>query len=192
MSFDLGTGDRAAWESVNAVFSAPVLGPARPPWWRRNLRWLALGLVADVVIGALVLRALREESSTPQRAVVAAADLIAKKDYAGLRASLCAPDRARYSVGELADAGRQLHLVMHGVEKFVPEQVTVLPDVRLGPVGLPARRVDGQVVAMLGPPSAAHVTVVQEPTAWKVCLSAGGYGLAILGVDEPLHEDLLS
>lgn len=189
-SFDLGAGDRASWDSVNAVFSAPAAPPRRVPWWRRHARWLIVGLVADVLIGSLIWRALKDESSTPENAVEKAVSLIASKDYAGLRAALCTPDRVRYSVSELSDAGRQLQLVMRGVEKFTPTLVTELPDVRYGPVGVPARRVDGQVVAALGPPSAAHVTVVQEPTAWKVCLSAGGYGLAAMRIDEPFHPDL--
>jgi len=184
-------GDRSALHAANEAFSRPPAPPKRPPWWRRHLRWLLVLLVADLVVGTALWRWLRDEGGTPQRAVEDAVSLVADQDYDGLRAALCAPDRARYTTRDLAEAGRAVHLVLHGVAGFEVERVETLPDVSLGPVGLPARRVEGEVIAVLGEPSRAWVTVVQEPTAWKVCLSAGGYGLAAMSVDEPLAEDLL-
>jgi len=186
-----GADHRAALHRANEAFSAPPAPAALAPWWRRNLRWLALMVLADLLVGTLLWRWLRDEASTPQRAVEQAVQLVADKDYAGLRGALCAPDRVRFTEGELAQAGRSAHLVLHGVDGFDVERVVVVPDVSLGPASLPARRVEGKVVALLGDPSRAWVTVVKEPTAWKVCLSAGGYGLDVMGVDVPAADQLL-
>lgn len=191
MTFELGGGDRDAWHAVNATLATPPPPPARRPWWRRHLRWLVLGLVVDLVLGSLVWRWLRDEQSTPERAVQRLAELADDGDWAALRDSLCAPDRARYTVEDLARSGRAAVLLLRGVDGFEVSRVVTVPDARLGPVGLPTRRVEGRVVASLGPGSAAHVTVVKEPTAWKVCLSAGGYGLQSMGVDVPPETDLL-
>lgn len=192
MTFDLGSGDSGAWRAVNAQLSAPPPPPAQRPWWRRHLRWLVLALVVDVVVGTLLWRWVRDEDSTPERAVQQVTELVGDRDWAGLRAALCAPDRARYTVADLATAGQAALLVLRGVDRFEVARVVTVPDAQLGPVGLPTRRVEGRVVAPLGPGSAAHVTVVQEPTAWKVCLSAGGYGLEVMNVDVPASSDLLS
>lgn len=191
MTWELATGSRDEWAAVNARLAAPPPPPPRVPWWRRHARWIVLGLVADLVVGTLLLRWVRDEKSTPERAVVRLAQLVHDHDWSGVRNALCAPDRARYSTADVEQSGRAALLLLRGVETFRVSRVTTVPDVKLGPVGLPARRVDGQLVAALGPPSAAHVTVVQEPTAWKVCLSAGGYGVDALGVDEPAGGDLL-
>jgi hypothetical protein len=191
VTWDLDAGDRAQWLAVNAQLSAPPPPPPRPPWWRRHARWIVVGLAADLLVGTLVLRWARDEKSTPERAVVRLAELVHDKDWAGARNALCAPDRARYSEADIEQSGRVALLLLRGVDTFRVGSVTNVPDVTLGPVGLPARRVDGEVVPSLGPPSPAHVTVVQEPTAWKVCLSAGGYGVDALGVDEPAGGDLL-
>lgn len=192
MDFDLGAGDRDAWRAVNAQLSAVPGPPKRPSWWRRHLRWLVLALVADVVLGTLLFRWLRDEQSTPERAVQEAVARVHDRDWQGLRDGLCAPDRARYGEAELAQAGLAALVVLRGVDGFEVDRVVTLPDLTLlGPVALPARRVEGRVIASLGPPSAAHVTVVHEVTAWKVCLSAGGYGLAVLRVDIPPSEGLL-
>jgi len=192
VTFDLGTGDRDAWRAVNATLSAPPPSPVRRPWWRRHLRWLLLALVVDLLVGSLLWRWLRDEQSTPERAVQQLAELADGGDWAALRASLCAPDKARYTVDDIARSGRAAVLLLRGVDGFEVSRVVPVPDARLGPVGLPTRRVEGRVVAALGPGSPAHVTVVKEPTAWKVCLSAGGYGLQSLGVDVPPRQDLLS
>jgi hypothetical protein len=191
VTFDL-SGDRDAWRTLNASFSAPAPPPVRPPWWRRHLRWIALGLLADVLVGTLLWRWLRDEGSTPERAVQQVAALADAHDWSGLRNALCAPDRARYSTEDLTRAGEAALLALRGVDAFEVDRVVTVPDAQLGPVGLPTRRVEGRVVATLGPPSAAHLTVVKEPTAWKVCLSAGGYRLEALGVDVPPEPDLLA
>lgn len=192
MDFDLGSSDADAWRAVNAELSA-VPGPARrPPWWRRHLRWIVLALVADVVVGTLLFRWLRDEKATPERAVQQAVARVHDRDWKGLRDSLCAPDRARYGEAEIAQAGQAALLVLRGVDRFEVARVVTLPDITLlGPVALPARRVEGTVIASLGPPSEAHVTVVHEVTTWRVCLSAGGYGVTALGVDVPAEGDLL-
>lgn len=192
MTFDLGAGDRAAWQALNAGLAAAPAPPRATPWWRRHLRWLVLALVADVLVGVLVWRWVVDEGSTPERAVQRVAERVGAQDWSGLRAELCAPDRGRYTTEDLAQAGAAALLVLRGVEGFEATRVSHLPEVRLGPAGLPARRVEGQLVAALGPRSAAHVTVVKEPTAWKVCLSAGGYGVAALGVEVPPQQDLLA
>lgn len=191
MTYELGDGDRSQLEAVNAALSAPKPPPPARPWWRRNLRWIAIALVVDVVVGNVLWRVLRDEKSTPERAVQQAVKLVADGDWDGLRHALCTPDRARYSTADLAQGGRTANLVLRGVEDIEVEQVTTVPDVSLGPVSLPARRVHGQLIAALGPPAAVWVTVVKEPTAWKVCLSAGGYGLPALGVDVAPSTDLL-
>jgi hypothetical protein len=191
VTWDLDAGSLDEWRAVNTRLAAPPPPPPRPPWWRRHARWLVLGLVADLVVGTLLLRWLRDEKSTPEAAVVHLTKLVHDKDWAGVRNALCAPDRVRYSEADVAQSGRAALLLLRGVERFDVTKVSAAPDVKLGPVGVPARRVDGRVVASLGPGSPAHVTVVQEPTAWKVCLSAGGYGVEALGVDEPAGGDLL-
>jgi hypothetical protein len=191
VTYELGDGDRAALHAAGAALSARPPAPRRAPWWRRHLRWLVLGLVADLLVGTFVWRWLRDESSTPERAVERAVALWADNDHAGLRNALCAPDRLRYSVADIAEAARAANLVLRGVDSFEIDRVVPLAEVSLGPASLPARRVEGRVVAVLGPPSRAWVTVVQEPTAWKVCLSAGGYGLEAMGVDVPATGSLL-
>ncbi len=192
MTFNLGGSDRGAWQAVNAELSAVPAAAKRPPWWRRHLRWLLLGLVVDLVVGTLVFRWLGTEKGTPERAVQQAAARVSDKDWQGLLDGLCTADRSRYTVGDLARAGQTALLVLRGVEGFEVDRVVTMPDITLlGPLELPARRVEGRIIASLGPPSEAHVTVVREVQSWKVCLSAGGYGLAALSVDVPPGEDLL-
>jgi hypothetical protein len=191
VTWDLGGSDKDAWRAVNAELSAAPPPPRRRPWWRRHLRWLLLALAVDLLAGTLLWRWLQHPAQTPERAVVRLAGLVHDKDWAGVRASLCAPDRARYTTQDVAQAGQAALLVLRGVDTFRVRRVVTVPDVALGPVGLPARRVEGDVVALLGPPSAAHVTVVLELRTWKACLSAGGYGADALGVDVPPGQDLL-
>ena len=192
MTFDLGAGDREAWQAVNATLAAGPPPAVRPTWWRRHLRWLVLGLVADLLVGTVLWRWLRDEESTPERAVQQLAELADGGDWEELRNALCTPDRARYTTADIEASGRAAVLLLRGVDGFEVARVVEVPDARLGPVGLPTRRVEGRLVASLGPGSPAHVTVVKEPAAWKVCLSAGGYGLEALGLEAAPEQDLLA
>jgi hypothetical protein len=56
----------------------------------------------------------------------------------------------------------------------------------VGPIHWPAAQVSGQLVPVVGAPSAYSVTVVHEIGGWRVCLSAGGYSSAAMNVDVPL------
>jgi hypothetical protein len=46
--------------------------------------------------------------------------------------------------------------------------------------------VAGQLVPVVGAPSAFTVVVVHELGGWRMCLSAGGYSSTAMGVDVPV------
>jgi hypothetical protein len=174
-------------------FAAAALKPYQPP--RRRRRWprwltakrLALILVADLILGSVGWHYL----TTPHPGAVAAALQQTAHDastnnWDAVYGELCRNDRAQLSEPDLASAGR---LALLHIGELRGVTVTAVHNVSqaLGPLDIPnAAQVSGQLVPVIGPPSAFTITLVRELGGWHVCLSAGGYSSAAMGVDQPL------
>ena len=174
----------AAWHAVNAQLSTAPPPPPPVSWWRRNRRWLGLAVVVDVLAGAAVVQWLHRPDDSPQHAVAVLAAALHDKDWAAAQRALCVPDQQEWSV----DQAQAAVLAVGGIDAFRVSRVEKAADADLWPAHVPARLISGELVPVVGRPSAAHVTVVDEPTGWKVCFSVGGYGAEALGVDEPRHQ----
>jgi hypothetical protein len=149
-------------------------------------RRVAMMLAVDLVVGSVAWHYLTESHPS---AVAAAVEDTAKdaghNDWSAVYNRLCSTDRAQMSEGDLAGAGQGALLQLGGLNHVTVTQVTDT-HVSLGPIHVPAATAAGELYPEIGAPTAYTVTVVRELGGWKVCLSAGGYSSAALGVNVPL------
>jgi hypothetical protein len=181
-------------EGIAALqFAAAVLKPYEPPKRRRRWpRWLtakrlALILVADLVLGSIGWHYLTKPHPGAVTAALqrTAADASHNRWDAVYR-ELCRNDQAQLSETDLATAGRAALLQLGELRGVT---VTSVHNVNqsLGPLDIPnAAQVSGRLVPVIGQPSAFTITLVRELGGWHVCLSAGGYSSAAMGVSQPL------
>lgn len=146
-------------------------------------------MVLDVTVAVVAWHVLTAPGPSPQRAVTRAAALAESGEFAQLYSSLCPADRQRFSEAELSTAGRTALLALGGVSGVRITRVVPVPGPGLGVLRLAARRVFGELVPVVGAPSAFSVTVLDDPGGWQVCLSLGGYSSARLGIDVPPVAD---
>jgi len=143
-------------------------------------------LTVDLVVGSLAWHYLTESHpSAVASAVEGTANDAAHGDWNAVYQRLCSSDRAQMSEATLADEGQAALLQLGGLNHVTVTQVSDT-HVSLGPIHVPAATATGQLVPRFGAASAYTVTVVREVGGWKVCLSAGGYSSAALGVNVPL------
>jgi hypothetical protein len=174
--------------------AAAALGrPPRPPAKRRRIptltkRRVALFVVVDLVVGGYAWHYVTEPHPGAAAAAVerVAADA-GHNNWAAVYANLCSSDHGQIAESDLAGAGKAALYQLGGLSHATVTTVTPT-SVPIGPLHWPAAQVAGQLVPPLGTPSAYTVTVVHEVTGWKLCLSAGGYSSARLGVSVPLGQ----
>lgn len=171
--------------------AAAELRPYQPPtrrkrWPRPPARLVVLFLAADLVIGSALWMLVGRHQDSPVDAVTTVAALAGNGDWTGVYDHLCSADRAQFSEADVAAGGDGALQLLHG---FAGVRVTDTRTVAVrlvGPIGLPAEQVSGQLDPGLGSPVAFTVTTVRELAGWRLCLSAGGYSAPAFGVDVPL------
>lgn len=174
-------------------FAAAALKPYEPPKRRRRWpRWLTakrlvLILVADLIVGSIGWHYLtKPHSGAIAGALQRTAHDASKNNWTAVYGELCRNDQSQISESELASAG---HLALLQIGELRSVTVTGIHNVSqsLGPLDIPnAAQVSGELVPVIGQPSAFTVTLVRELGGWHVCLSAGGYSSAAMGVSQPL------
>jgi len=166
----------------------PHTPPVRRHRWPRWLtkRRLAAILVVDLVVGSVAWHYLTEPHPTAvARAVESVGRDAAHNNWSAVYAALCSSDRAQFAPSDISTAGEGAMLQLGGLNHLTVTRV-VSTHVSLGPIPLPAAEVYGQLVPRIGAASAYSVAVVEEASGWHVCLSAGGYSSAALGINVPL------
>lgn len=174
-------------------FAAAALKPYQPP--RRRRRWprwltakrLALILVADLVVGSVGWHYLtRSHPGAVAAALQRTASDAGHNRWDAVYHELCRNDQAQLSEADLASAGRAALLQLGELRGITVQSVRAVNQ-SLGPLDIPdAAQVSGLLDPVIGQPSAFTVTLVRELGGWHVCLSAGGYSSAALGVSQPL------
>jgi hypothetical protein len=174
--------------------AAAALGrpPSPPPRRRRTHKFtkrrVALFLVVDLVVGGFAWHYITEpHPGAAAAAVQKVANDAAHNDWAAVYANLCSSDHGQIAESDLAGAGQAALYQLGGLSHATVTEVAPI-SVPIGPLHWPAAQVSGQLVPRLGAPSAYTVTVVHEVAGWKMCLSAGGYSSARLGVNVPLGQ----
>lgn len=174
-----------------AALGRPIKSPRRQHRWLTPKR-IALFLAIDLVLGIVGWHYL---TATHPTAVAAAVEGTAKdaahNNWNAVYNSLCSSDRQQMSEPDLADAGKAAMLQIGELDHVTVTDVQPLT-VPVGPLHWPATTVSGDLVPVIGRPSAYTVTVIREVGGWKMCLSVGGYSSAALGVSEPLGSGQLS
>jgi hypothetical protein len=175
--------------------AAAALRPYEPPrrkrWWPRWLtaKRLALILVADLVLGSIawhyVHKWLAPQPGAVAKAMEQTASDAAHNNWTAVYNKLCSSDRAQVSEADLASAGRAELLALGELDHVTVTSVRSVSQ-SLGPINLPAAQVSGDIVPVIGRPSAYTMVLVHELSGWHVCLSAGGYSSAALHVSAPL------
>jgi hypothetical protein len=118
-------------------------------------------------------------------AVEGTAKAAAHGDWSTVYGRLCSADRRHLSEASLADAGQGALLELGGIDHVTVTYVRFV-HVSIGTIPVPAAQASGELVPVVGPPTAFTVTTVEQIGGWHVCLSAGGYSSAALGVQVPL------
>jgi hypothetical protein len=174
-------------------FAAAALKPYEPP--RRRRRWprwltakrLALILVADLIVGSVGWHYLtKPHSGAVAAALQKTAHDASANNWDAVYGELCRNDQAQLTTSDLASVG---HLALLQIGELRGITVTSVHNVSqaLGPLDIPnAAQVSGQLVPVIGQPSGFTITLVRELGGWHVCLSAGGYSSAAMGVSQPL------
>jgi hypothetical protein len=179
----------AELRSAAAALARPVTTPPPRRRWLTKRR-IAAVLIVDLVLGSVAWHYL---TATHSSAVAAAVEQTGKdaahNNWTGVYSDLCSSDRAQFSESELHDAGEAALLQIGELDHVTVTSVdpTSLP---VGPLHWPAAVVSGQLVPVIGAPSAYTVTVVRELGGWHMCLSAGGYSSVAMGVNVPLGGQL--
>jgi len=174
-------------------FAAAALKPYEPP--RRRRRWprwltakrLALILVADLIVGDIGWHYLtKSHSGAVETALQQVAHDASTNNWDAVYGELCRNDQSQIPEQDLASAG---HLALAQIGELRGITVTRVRNVSqaLGPLDLPnGAQVSGELVPVIGHPSSFTVTMVRELGGWHVCLSAGGYSSAAMGISQPL------
>ena len=160
---------------------APTRGRIRVPW-----RWLALFVLVDVLVGAVVWNLATRHQDSPVDAVSSVATLAGHGDWAGVRDHLCRADRTQMTEADLAAGAGAATALVHGFAGVDILGARAVAVHLVGPVSLPAEQVSGRLLPALGESVDFTVTTVRELGGWKVCFSVGGYSAPALGVNVPL------
>lgn len=184
------TWDLSAERTTDLYQAARDLAPpvSPPPKRRRWLtkRRIAMALTVDLLVGSLVFHYLTESHpSAVAAAVEGTARDAAHNDWTGVYGRLCSSDRAQMSESDLAQDGQGALLALDGLNHVTVTRV-VSTHISVGPIPVPAATAYGQLYPEIGPPSPYSVTLIRSVDGWQVCLSAGGYSSAALGVNVPL------
>jgi hypothetical protein len=159
-----------------------------PPKRRHRLtkKRIAIILAVDLVVGSVAWHYFTEpHPSAVAKAVETVGSDAAHNNWSAVYGELCSSDRAQIAEGDIATAGEGALLELGGLHQVTVTHVTTT-HVSLGPIPIPAAVVSGQLIPRIGAPSAYSVTAVLEASGWHVCLSAGGYSSAALGINVPL------
>jgi hypothetical protein len=185
VTWDLSSEGTTGLHQAAYVLAHPTSVPPKRHRWLTKRR-IAIMLTADLIVGSVAWHYLTEgHPSAVAAAVEAVGKDAAHNDWNAVYGRLCSTDRAQMSESDLAGAGEGALLQLGGLNHLTVTHVTST-HVALGPIHVPAATAAGQLVPRIGAPTAYTVTVVREVGGWKVCLSAGGYSSAALGVNEPL------
>jgi hypothetical protein len=185
VTWDLSSESETTLHQAAHNLARPVQAPNKHRRWFTKRR-VAIALTFDIVVGSIAWHYLTESHpSAVAAAVEGTAKDAAHNDWPGVYSRLCSSDRAQMSENDLAQAGQGALLALGELNHVTVTQVTST-HVALGPIHVPAATASGQLVPVVGTPSPYTVTVVREVGGWKVCLSAGGYSSAALGVNVPL------
>jgi hypothetical protein len=179
-------------EAAAALIRTPKVPKQRAWWWRwMTPKRVALALVVDLVLGSVAWHYLTESHPTAiATAVERTANDAAHNNWTGVYESLCSSDRQQITEANLEDAGQEAMLQLGELNHITVATVTPL-SIPVGPLHWPAAQVSGQLVPVIGAPSAYTVTVVRALAGWQICFSAGGYSSAALGVSAPLGSATL-
>jgi hypothetical protein len=175
--------------------AAAALRPYEPPkrkrYWPRWLtaKRLALILVADLILGSVAVHYVKQWLGPHPGAVAAAMEQTgsdaAHNNWSAVYNSLCSNDRAQFDESDLASGGQAEMLAIGELDHVTVTSVRTVHQ-SLGPITLPAAQVSGQLVPVIGKPSAYTMVLVHELSGWHICLSAGGYSSTALQVSAPL------
>lgn len=175
-----------------ASYKPPVHGvkPPPPPFYLR-WRYIALFVVAVLVLSYALYRLTAKAEDTPEAAASKVIELFLDEDYKQMRSKLCSQDRAKVGANELETAGTSAADLLRTLDK---PQVETVTDVTLtgSYAGVEAKQVSGLITPTIGAGTTFHVITVNEDGSWRVCLSPGGYGLGALNLDVPLGGGLES
>lgn len=144
-------------------------------------------LVADLVLGSVGWHYLTKPHTG---AVAAALEQTATdaghNNWTAVYRELCRDDQAQISESDLAGEGHAALLSIGVLRRVTVASVRNVSQ-SVGPLDIPnAAQASGELIPVLGQPSAFTVTLVRELGGWHVCLSAGGYSSAALGASQPL------
>jgi hypothetical protein len=185
VTWDISSPSESTLRQAAQNLARPVSAPPRRHRWLSKRR-IAIFLAVDLVVGSVAWHYLTESHpSAVAAAVESTAKDAAQNDWTGVYSHLCSTDRAQMSESSLAQEGQGALLAIGGLNHVTVTNVTST-HVALGPIHVPAATVAGELVPEIGQPSPYTVTVVREVGGWKMCLSAGGYSSAALGVSVPL------
>jgi hypothetical protein len=173
--------------------AAAYLEPYQPT--RRKRRWprwltgkrLALILVADLVLGSVAWHYLtKPDPGAAAAAVQTVASAAAQGNWTSVYDNLCDSDQRRFVAGELQEAGGGALQAIGGLDHVTVTSVKSVTLPILGALHLPAAQVSGEIVPVVGQPSAYKVTAVRDVSGWRMCLSAGGFSSDAMSIDVPL------
>lgn len=177
--------------------AAAFLKPYQPPVRNRRWpRWLTAKRLAIIVVADLILASVGWHYLTASHpkaaagAVITVANDAAHNNWTGVYDNLCSSDRSQINEAALRNAARGAMVTIGEIDHVT---VTSVRPVTL-PVGFvhwPASQVSGQIVPVIGRPSAYTVTVIRETGGWRLCLSAGGYSSSAMSVNVPLGSGSL-
>ncbi|MCU1588507.1 MAG: hypothetical protein JWN31_2000 [Frankiales bacterium] len=175
-----------------ASYRPPVHGvkPPRPPFYLQ-WRFIALGVAVLLLISFMLYRSMSTAEDSPKAAASRVIELFLDQKYSQMRTKLCRADRAQVGANDLETAGRSGGDLLKTLDKPQVESVT---DVALqgSYAGVQAKQVAGLITPIVGAGTTFHVVTVNEDGGWRVCLSAGGYGLGAFNLDVPIGGDLAS
>jgi hypothetical protein len=175
--------------------AAAYLRPYQPPPPRKQRwpKWLTFKRTIALAVAVLILASVGWHyltASNPKAAtgaVVATADAASHNDWPSVYGHLCSSGQRQISETQLHDAGRAALLSIGELDHVTVTSVRPV-HLTVGVLHWPAEQVSGELVPVIGRPSAYSVTVIQERGAWRPCLSAGGYSSSAMGVNVPLSS----
>lgn len=109
----------------------------------------------------------------------------AHNNWSAVYNSRCSDDRSQTDEPDLAAAGKGEMLALGELDNVTVTSVRTVNQ-SLGPIHLAAAQVSGQLVPVIGRPSAYTMVLVHELSGRHVCLSAGGYSSTALQVSAPI------
>jgi hypothetical protein len=172
-----------------ASYRKPVYGvkPDKPPFYLR-WRYIAVAVVGALLLSYALYRATAKTEDTPERAASQVITLFLDGKLSEMRSKLCRADREQVGSNDLERAARSAGDLLKTLDKAQVE--TVAPITLTGSyAAVEARQVSGLVTAVIGAGTTFKVVTVDE-NGWRVCLSAGGYGLGAFNLDVPVGGGL--